>query len=162
MRSRLLPVLIAALAAAPAALAAGCGNDAPPEVTFAAGPTAVVARPTQYCDLQFTDCRNDAAAPVELPVPAGTALQVSVPDEISGTPWQVVFTYRDATGPADGRSPVFGVDERSDYSLELPAPSDRLLSAQVQQYGPPPQANAETGEVEFPIRASWVLTTTTS
>ncbi len=117
------------------------------------------AGPTQYCNLEFTDCRNDAAAPVELPVPPGTALQVEVPDEIAETPWQVVFSYRDAAGAqADGRSPVFAADERRDYALQLPTPTDRLLTAQVQQYGPPPQANPDTGEIEFPIRASWVLT----
>jgi hypothetical protein len=81
-----------------------------------------------------------------------------VPEEIAETPWQVVFTYRDRTGgQTDGRSPVFGADKQSDYTLQLPDPSDRLITAQVQQYGPPPQANPETGEIEFPIRASWVV-----
>jgi hypothetical protein len=140
-------------------LLAGCGADAPPRVTFGAGAARVVAGPTQYCNLQFTECTNDAAAPVQLPVPPGTALQVDVPDEIAETPWQVVFSYRDAAGAqADGRSPVFGAGERSDYPLQLPTPTDRLLTAQVQQYGPPPQADPETGEIQFPIRASWVLT----
>ena len=155
MVPRLFPVLVAAL------LVAGCGTETPPQVTFAAGQASVVASPTQYCDLKFTDCTNNAAAPVALSVPPGTSLQVKVPPEIAETPWQVVFTYRDAaSAQADGRSPVFGVGERSDYALELPDPTDRLLTAQVQQYGPPPQANAETGEIEFTIRASWVLTTT--
>ena len=49
----------------------------------------------------------------------GTALQVQVPDEISETPWQVVFSYRDAAGAqADGRSPVFA-----------PGPAQRLRPA---------------------------------
>ncbi len=154
MIRRVLPVLVAAL------LVAGCGGGAPPEVTFAAGPASVVARPTQYCDLQFSDCRNDSAAPVELPVPPGTALQVGVPDAIAETPWQVVFTYRDARGAqADGRSPVFAATTgRREYALVLPAPTDRLLTAQVQQFGPPPETDPETGEIQFPIRASWVLT----
>jgi hypothetical protein len=150
---RLSPVLVVALL-----LATGCGDDGPPRVRFGAGTATVQAGPAQYCDLEFTDCRNDAAAPVELPVPPGTALQVDVPDEIAETPWQVVFSYRDATGAqADGRSPVFGPNQRRDFALQLPTPTDRLLTAQVQQYGPPPQANPDTGEIEFPIRASWVL-----
>ena len=154
MLRRLSPVLVVALL-----LATGCGDDGPPRVRFGAGTATVQAGPTQYCDLEFTDCRNDAAAPVELPVPPGTALQVDVPDEIAETPWQVVFSYRDATGAqADGRSPVFGPNQRRDFALQLPTPTDRLLTAQVQQYGPPPQANPDTGEIEFPIRASWVLT----
>jgi len=147
-----------------ALLAAGCGGaDGPPQVDFIAGTASIQTGPTQYCDLQMTDCRNDATAPVTLPVPPGTALQVQVPDEIADTPWQVVFTYRDAAGAqADGRSPVFAATERHDYALQLPTPTDRLLTAQVQQYGPPPQANADTGEIEFPIRASWVLTAAAS
>ena len=53
---------------------------------------------------------------------------------------------------------MFPVNAQHTYTLQLPGPTDRLLGAQVQQYGPPPQANPETGELEFPIRASWVLT----
>ena len=139
---------------------AGCGGAAPPDVTFAAGAANAVARPTQYCDIDLANCSSDAAAPVELAVPPGTPLQITVPDAISATPWQVVFSYRDGAGAqTDGRSPVFAVNAQHAYSLELPGPADRLLTAQVQQYGPPPQANPETGELEFPIRASWVLTT---
>ena len=59
----------------------------------------------------------------------------------------------------DGRSPVFAPNAQSDYTLQLPDPADRLVGAQVQQFGPPPQADPETGEIEFPIRASWVLNT---
>ena len=82
-----------------------------------------------------------------------------MPDEISSTPWQVVFTYRSANGSqTDGRSPVLTPDQHPDYTLQLPAATDALVTAEVQQYGPPPQANTETGEIEFPIRASWVLT----
>lgn len=139
----------------------GCGGDAAPQVRFAAGAGAVDARPTQYCNLENTECRNDGAAPVDLAVPPGTPLLITVPDEIAETPWQVVFTYRDASGaPVDERSEVFTPDERRDYSLALPTPADRLLTAQVQQYGPPPVANPETGGIDFPIRASWVLTVT--
>jgi Protein of unknown function (DUF2771) len=156
VRRRLIPILAVAW------LVAGCGGaDGTPQVTFGAGTATVTAGPTQYCNLEFTDCRNDAGAPVVLAVPAGVPLQVRVPEEISETPWQVAFTYRDATGAqADGRSPVFGPGQRTEYPLKLPGPTDRLLTAQVQQYGPPPQANAETGEIEFPIRATWVLTAT--
>ena len=150
-------VLLCALAA----LLAGCGgSSAPPEVTFAAGATSVAAKPTQYCDVKLQDCQSDANAPVRLAVPAGTALKVTVPEEISSTPWQVVFTYRSANGSrTDGRSPVLTPDRHPDYTLQLPAATDALVTAEVQQYGPPPQANAETGEIEFPIRATWVLNT---
>lgn len=143
-------------------LAAGCGSEPPPpEVTFAAGSATAVARPTQYCDLSFKECRNDDTAPVTLAVPVGTPLKVTVPDGIATTPWQVAFVYRDAAGQqVNARSTVFAPNQRRDYSLELPAATDRLLTAQVQQFGPPPQANTQTGVLDFPIRASWVLTAT--
>ena len=147
--------------AAVALLAAGCGTDTPPEVTFTAADTSVTARPTQYCDLKLTDCTDDAAAPVQLAVPAGTPLQVAVPDGVSEAPWHVVFTYRNGGGEQiDARSPLFPAKERGDYTLELPAPTDRLITAQVQQFGPAPKINEQTGEIEFPVRGSWVLTTT--
>lgn len=155
MTRRLVPTLAVVL------VLVGCGGDAAPQVRFAAGAGAVDAHPTQYCNLENTECRNDGAAPVDLAVPPGTPLLITVPDQIAETPWQVVFTYRDASGaPVDERSEVFAPDERRDYSLALPTPADRLLTAQVQQYGPPPVANPETGGIDFPIRASWVLTVT--
>jgi hypothetical protein len=144
---------------AAAALVAGCSAAPPPQVTFAAGTASVVARPTQYCAIDLTDCHSDGAAPVALTVPAGTALQISVPEAISSTPWQVVFSYRDNKGvQTDGRTPVFNVNAQQTYTLQLPSATDRLLGAQVQQFGPPPQTDPQTGELEFPIRASWVLT----
>lgn len=152
---------VVVLCALPVLLAACGGGDALPEVTFTAGATSVVAKPTQYCDLHLQNCQSDANAPVRLAVPAGTALKVAVPREISTAPWQVVFTYRSANGSqTDGRSPVLAPDQHPDYTLQLPAATDALVTAQVQQYGAPPQANAETGEIEFPIRASWVLNAT--
>jgi hypothetical protein len=171
---RLLALPVAAL------ILAGCaGREAPPpapdttppQVRFAVGETSAVARPTQYCDLRLTDCTADPAAPVALPVPPDTPVVVTVPPEIAETPWQVVFSYRDTTGAqVDERSPVFppnapglelAPDEQSRYwTLQLPTPDAQLVTAEVQQYGPPPVANPETGEIDFPIRASWVLTAT--
>ena len=150
MRRLLLPLV--------AVLVLSACSSQPPEVTFAAGGTSAVARPTQYCDLELKDCTGDAAAPVTLAVPPGMPLQVTVPEDIAQTPWQVVFSYRDANGAqSDERSPVFGPGERTEWTLQLATPNDRLLTAEVQQYGPPPQMNPDTTEIEFPIRASWVM-----
>ena len=129
--------------AAVALLAAGCGSGTPPEVTFTAAGTSVTARPAQYCDLKLTDCSDDAAAPVQLAVPAGAPLQVAVPDGVAEAPWHVVFSYRNATGEqVDARSPLFPAEQQHDYTLTLPEPADRLVTAQVQQFGPAPQINA--------------------
>jgi hypothetical protein len=147
--------------AAVALLAAGCESDKPLEVTFAAGATTVTARPTQYCDLKLTECTDDAAAPVRLDVPAGTPLRVTVPDGVAEAPWHVVFSYRNEGGEQiDARSPLFPADQQREYTLTLPAPADRLVIAQVQQFGPAPQVNENTGEIEFPVRGSWVLNAT--
>ena len=154
MPRRLLAVPVAAL------VLAGCGATdppPPPQVTFTAGAASIVARPAQYCDVELTQCLTDVAAPVKLAVPPGSPIQVTVPPEIAQTPWQVVFSYADAAGtPSDERSPVFAPGAQSDWTLHLAAPEDRLLTAEVHQYGAP-QQTPQTGEMEFPIRASWVL-----
>ena len=138
--------------------AAGCGAE-PPQVTFTAAGASVTARPAQYCDIKLADCAGDEGAPVQLAVPAGASLQVAVPDGIAEAPWHVVFSYRDGTGQqVDARSPLLTAQQH-DWTLTLPQPGDQLLTAQVQQFGPAPQINEETGEVEFPVRGSWVLTT---
>lgn len=156
MLRRIAPTLVAVL------LVSSCGIGSPPRVDFTAGASTVAAKPAQYCDLELTVCDDDATAPVELPVPAGTALRIEVPDEIAETPWHVVFRYRDAAGEQiDSRSAVFTPGQRAEYVLELPAPTDRLLVAQVQQFGPAPQPDPTTGELDFPIRASWVLVAAT-
>lgn len=153
MLRRSLPLLAAA-----ALLVSGCGSGAPPEVTFTAGDASATARPTQYCELDLTDCRDDAAAPVELAVPAGVPVRVEVPDAVAEAPWLVVFRYRSADGEqVDERTGIFPPGAENGYTLELPAPGDRLLTAQVQQFGPAPQADPATGAIDFPTRASWVL-----
>ena len=146
------------LVAAVLLLAAGCGTGSP-QVTFAAGGTTVTARAAPYCDLKLADCTADADAPVRLAVPPGTPLQVTVPDDVSAAPWHVVFSYRDVTGQQiDARSPVLAKKEHG-YTLTLPEAADRLITAQVQQFGPAPRIDEQTGEVEFPVRGSWIVTT---
>jgi hypothetical protein len=133
-------------------------RSGPPTVSFASVAGTLRAGPAQYCDVRVTHCDNHPDAVVSMPVPAGQPLRVSVPDEIAGTPWQVVFVYRPKTGqPVQGRSPVFAPHRQTSYTLTLPAAADQLLTAQVQQYGggtPVPDAQ---GEMTFPIRGSWVL-----
>lgn len=153
MLRRVLPVTAGVL------LLGGCGLGGPPEVTFDVAGTELTTGPAQYCDIALTTCDDDATAPVRLDVPPGTPVRIEVPGDIAETPWHVVFRYRTTTGEqVEGRSPLFPPGQRTEYVLGLPAPTDQLLTAQVQQFGPPPQT-AASGEVEFPVRASWVLTT---
>ncbi len=144
-----------ALLALPLLLLAGCAGT-PPQVVFTAGGASVTAGPTQYCDDEFVNCTNQPEAPVDLAVPPGTALEVAVPPEIAGTPWQVVYSYRTAAGELVDERTAVQVEQDS-YVLRLP-PDARLLLAEVQQFGPAPEIDPVTGEVNFPIRASWVLT----
>ena len=111
-----------------AALLAGCGGSAtPPEVTFTAGPASAVAKPTQFCTcickiVRVTRMRGAARRP------RGTALKVTVPSESSSAPWQVVFTYRSATAADPTASPVLAPDQHPDYTLQLPAATDALIT----------------------------------
>jgi hypothetical protein len=153
---RTAAALVAALATG--LLATAC-STAPPEVTFAAAGSSVVAAPTQYCEIDLTECA-DPGTPAELAVPRGTALEITVPQEVSEAPWHVVFSYRDDAGQqVDERSRLIPPGAGSSYTLQLPTPTARLLEAQVQQFGPAPAVDPQTQEIQFPIRASWVLRT---
>jgi hypothetical protein len=144
------------LVAVVGAAAAGCAS-APPQVTFAAGAATVQAGPTQYCEVDLSGCA-DPGSPVRLAVPAGTALQITVPRELSSTPWHVVFSYRDDTGQqVDERSSVFPPNAATGYTLQLPTPTAQLVEAQVQEFGAAQEIDPATQETEFAIRASWVL-----
>lgn len=152
------PAGIAVLLAS-ALLLAGCGS-APPSVEFGSAAGTVQAGPAQYCDIAVTECQNRPQAAVRLVVPAGQPLRITVPEEVAAGPWHVVFAYRgDDGGQVDARSPVFAPNQRRDYTLLLPTPTDQLLTAQVQQFGGAAPTTGPDGEMSFPIRGSWVLST---
>jgi hypothetical protein len=139
---------------------AGCGPGGPPTVEFRSSAGTVRTGPAQYCDVKVSSCANHPDAVVKLVVPPGQPLSISVPRELAAAPWQVVFGYQSASGQrVDARSPVFAPNQRTDYQLVLPDPTDQLLTAQVQQFGGGPPTADPNGEISFPIRASWVLTT---
>ena len=149
---------LAGLLAAAAVLLAGCGSSAPPTVTFAVSGQVLTAAPTQYCDNKMQNCTGDPNSRVSTPVPPGTPVQITVPQEVSDAPWQVAFAYVGKDGrTTNGRSPISAPKQRTDYTLTLPAPTDRLVTAQVQLFGPAPQADPTTGQITFPVRATWVL-----
>ncbi|SDE80202.1 DUF2771 family protein [Pseudonocardia oroxyli] len=138
-------------------LLAGCGGGNP-QVTWSVSGQEVTVGPSQFCDVRLRDCTNDDQARALLPVPAGTAVEVSVPSEVSEAPWSLVFAYVDAAGQqTTGRSPVFAPNAQESYTLTLPEPGDVLQTAQVQLLGAAPVANPDTGEIDYPARATWVL-----
>ena len=151
--SRIPPVTLVALVGL---ACAACGDDGPPQVTFAAAGSSVTAGPTQYCDVQVQDCQADPDAAVVLRVPPGSPLEVSVPGSVSEAPWQVVFRYRAPDGTAtQARSTVFPAGQRSAYTLEPPAQDAQLETVEVQQFGTA-MVPREDG-FDFATRATWVL-----
>ncbi|PVZ13197.1 DUF2771 family protein [Actinomycetospora cinnamomea] len=135
---------------------ATAGPSSPGDVTFAAGGAGATVGASQFCDVQVTECGDDPDAVAVLRVPPNTPLTVTVPEEVTSTPWQVAFTFRDAAGAVQqGRSPVFAPGTAPGFTLVLPAPSDQLTSAEVQQYGA--RISQGPNGLEFATRATWVL-----
>jgi hypothetical protein len=136
---------------------ATAGPSSPGDVTFGAGGTTATTGASQFCDVQVTECGDDAGAQAVLRVPPNTPLVVTVPAEVASTPWQVAFTFRDATGVVEqGRSPVlFGRTASPSFTLVLPTPTAQLQSAEVQQYGA--RISEGPNGLAFATRATWVL-----
>ena len=156
------PVLIALVAAVAVVIAvvvvlvATSGPSSPGEVTFTARGVSETADPTAYCDLGVTECETDPDAVVSLSLPPLTPLDVDVPEGVSSTPWQLAFTFRDATGAEQsGRSPVFAPGALTSYTLALPDPRLQIERVEVQQYGARLVQTAEGPG--FSTRSTWVL-----
>ncbi|MFP5069499.1 DUF2771 family protein [Pseudonocardia nantongensis] len=139
-------------------LLAGCSGGSRPTVTFDVGGASLTAAPTQLCDNRMEDCSDEPNARVTAAVPAGTPIRITVPEEVSSAPWQVAYSFTDAGGKrVDARSEIATAGSRTDYTLTLPTPQDRLVTAQVQVFGPAPAIDPESQQIEFPVRATWVL-----
>jgi hypothetical protein len=148
--------IVVVVAGVVVALVLTSGPDSPGAVTFAADGQTRDAQPTVYCDVEVTDCRNDPSAVVGLPLPPGTAVDVTVPDAVLATPWQVAFTYVDETGAQQsGRSQVFPPNGRAQFRLSLPDPRWRLQRVEVQQFGASETVTAQ-GSL-FSTRSTWLL-----
>ncbi|GAB3282995.1 DUF2771 family protein [Parasphingorhabdus pacifica] len=137
---------------------AGCSAPTEPQVTFYSHGNSVEVQPAQYCDASGEDCAPPPADPVgELEVPPDTPLQISVPQEVATTPWQVAFVYRTDTGEEiNGRSEVFSPTQRHSYTLRLPPEGTQLEHVEVQQFSAVLTPGPEGG-VNFGIGGSWVL-----
>lgn len=152
-RAGLLASLVAAVA-----LLTGCGGQNRPTVTFDVGGNSLVAMPTQICDNRMENCSDEPNARVTTPVPPGTPVRITVPEEVSSAPWQVAYSFTGTDGKrTDARSPVAAPGSRTEFTLTLPAAADRLVTAQVQVFGPAPAVDPQSQQIEFPVRATWVL-----
>lgn len=148
------------LATAGITLVAGCGAPGKPEVTFYSHGESVAAAPTQFCEPQGGDCSSDPDANEQLRVPPNAPVQISVPQDVASTPWQVVFVYRTTDGTQEeNRSSVFSPGERHAYTLRLPPDAAQLEHVEVQRYSAMLIPGAEGG-VNFGIGGAWVLDAT--
>ncbi|MEQ3550366.1 DUF2771 family protein [Pseudonocardia nematodicida] len=147
------------LLAVSAALLTGCGGGSSPNVTFDVAGNALTAAPTQMCDTSMENCTDEPNSRVTADVPPGTPVRIEVPQEVSSAPWQVAyaFTRGDDPTPIEQRSDIAAPDSRTEFTLNLPSAEDRLVTAQVQLFGAAPAIDEETEELQFPVRATWVL-----
>ncbi len=137
---------------------AGCSTPSQPQVTFYAHGDSVRVAPVRLCDAMGQGCSKPRPGAVEdLAVPPTTPLQVSVPEDVSTAPWQIVFRYRTPDGKElKGRSPVFAPDRRHAYTLRLPVPGAQLLRVEVQRYAASLTVGPQ-GDIRFGIGGSWAV-----
>lgn len=140
-------------------LASACSAPPLPQVTFFAVNTTVATGPSEYCDFQVNKCDADPAAGASLAVPPNKPLQISVPTEIGDAAWQVAFKYKLNGQEQQGRTAVFSNGERLAYTLQLPGAA-QLETAEVQRYAGVLTLDPNTGQPQFVIGATWVLSVT--
>ncbi len=151
--------LISLLAVAGIALTGCSPGESRPEVTFYShGDTARVA-PVLFCNELGKQCsRPDQGNVGELGVPTDAPVQISVPEELSSAPWQVVFRYRGPDGKqVEERSTVFDPGKRHAYTLRVPG-GGQVEHIEVQRYSAPVTITP-SGGILFSIGGTWVLDT---
>lgn len=119
----------------------GCATVPQPIVTFFAAGRTVTVPPTQYCSATAAVPENEQIAcpatetTIDLRVPPGMPLQISVPNEASDGIWHVAMGYRTPDGErraVGSRNFVAGTDSaRSAFTLRLPTDRDQLELVQV-------------------------------
>lgn len=121
---------------------AGCSSapeeePPPPNVDFLIAGEKTVAKPFLYCDVKVENCKRDNAAMLKLPVPPGTPVRVTVPKEVSDTPWSVVIQYTTAAG--EQKNPVtvatFAPGKETSFEALPPGAGDQLQTVEVKQAG---------------------------
>lgn len=128
-----------------------------PDVTFYSSGKSVTAAPIQYCNAQEQHCAANGSAAAALTVIPGQPVQVSVPQEIANTPWQVAARFRDASGTEYAScSPLFGVGKQYAYTVYAPHAGDQLVLIEIYQSSAT-FALAAGNQVYTPIRGTWVL-----
>ncbi|HVV19820.1 MAG TPA: DUF2771 family protein [Pseudonocardiaceae bacterium] len=132
-----------------------------PDITFYSSGRSVTAAPIQYCDVREEHCAADGSAAASLTVIPGQPVQISVPQEVANTPWQVGARFRDASGSEYAScSPLFSVGQRYAYTVYAPHAGDQLVLIEIYQSSGT-LAMTPDNQVYMPIRGTWVLTANT-
>ncbi|EHR63309.1 DUF2771 family protein [Saccharomonospora cyanea] len=160
---------VVALAVAGAAVATGCSAPQPPEVTFYTDGDSVTALPLSYCDAVLRDCETGGDA-ATLDARPGQPVQISLPSEISETPWLVIVQSAAPDGTLlPMRQEVFTDGTRHAYTVVPETPRHQPLVVEVQQlgaaYAVDQQDNPildERGQPQLVVRGVWSLQITPS
>jgi hypothetical protein len=128
-----------------------------PVVTaYAHGKTVTVA-PFMYCTVKLQDCRYGET--VQLQVPEGYPLQLSLPPEIADAPWLAQLIYIMPNGDKVDR--VVNHTNYPEGALAVtiaskPEPEMRLIGVELQL---PILARDETGREFYVPHAAWSIST---
>lgn len=132
-----------------------------PRITFFSSGRSVSAAPIQYCDVQDQHCNANGSAAVSLTVVPGQPVQISVPQEVANTPWQVAARFKDANGTDYAAcSPLFKVGQQFAYTVYAPHAGDQLVLIEIYQSSGTITMTA-SGDIYTPVRGTWVLTANT-
>lgn len=164
----LVAVALLVLAGVTAGLVAVAVRNAPehdPEITAYAYGRTVTVPPYHYCDvrlvegqrLEMSDCRSGES--VDLAVPQGYPLQISLPPDIAEAPWLAQLVYALPSGDIVDR-----VVSRNDYPKgavaitidSQPLPELRLIGVEFQL---PVPAIDEQGRESTVPHATWSIRT---
>lgn len=153
-------VLLALLAAGGLVLLSACSVPNP-DITFFSSGHSVSVAPIQYCDAQENHCQADGGAAATLSVISGQPVQISAPQEVASTPWQIAARYRDANGSEYvSCSPLFAAGSRFAYTVHPPQAGDQLVLIEIYQSSAVLE-ELPNGDTANPVRGTWVLEAST-
>ncbi|HJP75098.1 MAG TPA: DUF2771 family protein [Pseudonocardiaceae bacterium] len=158
MRSNVVRSLALPLLAAIGLTVAGCSTP-PPAFTVFVGNGSVQVPPTQYCDITgLRNCQANGAAATVVSVRDGQIVQVSAPESVATTPWQIAAEYKNvANGDSYvACSPLFPADQQYAYTVRPPS-GDQLVVVEIYQSSTS-LVPLNNGGFAALARGTWVLT----
>ncbi|WP_158881879.1 DUF2771 family protein [Amycolatopsis anabasis] len=148
-----------------AVVVTGCSAPGPPEVTFYADGHTVNAQPLINCDALLKQCEQHQESTVSLKVRPGKPVQISVPKEVTDTPWVVNVQYTNEKGEYQPvKQEYFSPGSKHAYTATPNVPGGQLAVVEIQQLGAAYAADQagnpildEAGNPQLVVRALWSL-----